>query len=441
MVRIIAHQDKQNLQKEWLDSLAQQKREAQEKKQYEKIQEKGLSGAIPAEKQIFRTGRRTLDTIVEFERKGPQKIPDPRRAKPPHTQLTVQTDFFWDSRNTHTRIQTNNSQTSMLSTTSSKPMNAYFRTKSTLASEDPDIQQRQQATQQWKLDIEQQINEKKRREKEEKQRDELEDRMTSVKLQRQLFNQDQEIVHLKPTDTKQPQELPKYASSLLASIPIYSRIPRASKKVKEAAISDLEKKAAANLDKGTTDKLVNASKKMKRTASDRPKLPDKIEKADKLDKLPELTIKDPPAKLVEQKSSGSLTTSIKKTPVGMKRKNIDVKSKVKPIEDSKSAKESPPPKPVAPLPSKHKVLPSIHKPGMEDILESFDETPEDTRPGTPEPKPVLNPRKVPHTVKPYQRINKHAVGEMEKLKEENLEHLNNMKQLLQEKATELRELK
>ncbi|KAJ3324631.1 hypothetical protein HDV06_006524 [Boothiomyces sp. JEL0866] len=308
----------------------------------------------------------------------------------------------------------------MISATSSKPINPYSRTKSTLTSEDPDIQQRQMATQQWKLDIEKQINEKKRREREEQQRNELEERMASVKLQRQLFHQDMAQVHLKPTNTEQPKELPKYPSSQPASVNIYSRIPRAIKKeIKEATIANLEKEA--------TDKQ------------------EKLEKPDKLDKLPELTIKDtpiqPPAKLVEQKSSSSLTSiNAKKTPIGMKRKTIDVKSKVKPIEDPKEV--TPPPK-QPPLPTKHKVLPSIQK-QVEDlpaIQESFDETPEEPRQRTPDPKPVLNPKKIVHTAKPYQRINKNAVGEMEKLKEENLEHLQNMKQLLQEKATELKELK
>ncbi|KAJ3259972.1 hypothetical protein HK103_001482 [Boothiomyces macroporosus] len=292
----------------------------------------------------------------------------------------------------------------MISTTSSKPINPYSRTKSTLTSEDPDIQQRQIATQQWKMDIEKQINEKKKREREEQERNELEERMASVKLQRQLFNQD--IVHLKPTNTEPPKELPKYTSSQAASVTIYSRIPRAIKKdVKEATLANLEKRA---IDKqGTFSINFDASKKMKRTSSDKPKLSEKLEKTDKIDKLPELTIKDsPPAKLVEQRSSGSLTPSPKKTPVGMKRKNIDIKSKViKPFEEVKVV--TPPKVKQQPLPSKHKVLPSIQKQAADDlpaIQESFDEPPVVSRQSTPEPKPVLNPRKVVPTVKPYQVI-------------------------------------
>lgn len=161
-----------------------QAREQRERKTIDSLKFKPIpEQVIPAE---IRTGRRMLPTIDNFEKSYNPIIgqfQSPKLTKRPELDPTG--DFFWETR-TNNGVKQKSTIPVLLDKALPK-LNPYSRTKTTLASEDPDKDYKLKQALDWKNEIQLQIDEKRKRELSEKQRDELEESMLLARYNRTLY--------------------------------------------------------------------------------------------------------------------------------------------------------------------------------------------------------------------------------------------------------------
>ncbi|KAJ2997353.1 hypothetical protein HDV02_005625 [Globomyces sp. JEL0801] len=195
------------------------------------------------------------------------KPSDPKRyhaekSRPPITPTPPPTDFFWEGRaNSNIRHRRIISHTSTQESRSPlppkgippKPSNPFSRTKTTLCTEDPDYDQRIEANLEWKAELEKQIEEKRKRERFEKQRNELEESMNLAKVYREDFDQRQPTKnpphHLKPHQNITWPCLDKGSETckeIYTKKPKPSKIPRSNLKKRQAQHPEIKKNEKSN---------------------------------------------------------------------------------------------------------------------------------------------------------------------------------------------------
>ncbi|KAJ3365864.1 hypothetical protein HDU91_002071 [Kappamyces sp. JEL0680] len=285
----------------------------------------------------------------------------------------------------------------------------YTRVKTDLGVEDPDKQLRHEANMSWKEQIEQQILEKKQRETHDRQREDLEERMRNAKLARQLEYSSTTPLppHQKPTER--------------APIPLdLGPVPDVHDVQEAYGVSDkqlLEASRIPRIRSKLSTKPAVAESPRAAPHDQRPALPDILEK---------------------HKPKNSIPYA--------KSRNVG------PRKHEPAKKEMPKQLPPKELPP---VLPSIksdaphdrpakpkHEPAPKEVPSAPLETPVAKRETVTAPLPPANapaPKSVQplpkNTVKPHQRIVKNSTGpnEMERLREQNMEQLLTLKQVLDEK--------
>jgi hypothetical protein len=364
----------------------------------------------------------------------------PKLTKKPELDPTG--DFFWETR-------TNNGvkQKSTIPVSLEKALpkiNPYSRTKTTLASEDPDKEYKLKQALDWRNEIQMQIDEKRKRELFEKQRDELEESMLLARHNRIIFQDQQsglaslklikETVFDKEVATvKNDEEIigkvynSKAQKQYNASLP--SKIPRFNlSKINKTRVPEVEKielnrkKVIEPIEKRNQINLQNQSgtkeKERQKQSIEKPKEP-KIEPAKEKPKEQKKKKQEERKEIISRKEAT--------TPANPKRELVEKKRQQQQQEQQRKERLEP----------KEKVIEHIIP-----TKDQFQETPiHPQKPVDKEQEPIqftpLPPKSKPRNQGDlHKRKLKNTDNEMERLKSVNLGHLEEIQKILNYKQKE-----